>query len=157
GQHFDQRGLAGAVGADDADAVAALNADRKAIDDRPIAIGAADVLGFDDQPAGFLCFRRGEIGVPGRAAIVAALLTQCHEIAEPLDIALAAAGDAIAQPVFFVDDLAIKLVLLALLLGQNLVAPAFKRGKAAIDLSDLAAVEPGGRTRQVGQKAAIVA
>ncbi len=38
GQHVDQRGLAGAVRSDDADPVAALHADREAIDDLAIAI-----------------------------------------------------------------------------------------------------------------------
>src|ERR1039458_10314377 len=38
GQHFDQRGLAAAVRANDADAVAALDADREIADDR-----AADI------------------------------------------------------------------------------------------------------------------
>ncbi len=74
GEHFDQRGLAGAVRADDADAVAALNADREVVDDRAIAVGPADVLGLDDQFAGFIGFGGGEIGIAGGAAIVAALL-----------------------------------------------------------------------------------
>ncbi len=69
GQHMDQRGLAGAVRADDADAVAALHPDRKAVDDLAIAIGLGDVLGLDDELAGFVGFRGGEAGVAGRAAI----------------------------------------------------------------------------------------
>jgi hypothetical protein len=123
GQHFNQRGLAGAIGTDDADAVAALNADRKVIDDSAVAIAAADVLGLDDEAAGFFRFGGGEIGVAGGAAIVAALLPQGVQIAEPLDVALASAGNAITQPVLFIDDLAVELVLLALLLGEHFVAP----------------------------------
>ena len=76
GQHVDQRGLAGAVGPDDADAVAALNPDREIGDDRAAVIGARDVFGFDDQLAGLLGLGRREVGVAGRAAIVAALLAQ---------------------------------------------------------------------------------
>ena len=157
GQQVDQRGLAGAVRPDDADAVAALHADREAVDDLALAIGFADVLGLDDQPAGFVRFGGGEVGVAGSAPIVAPLLAQRVEVAEPLDIALAPAGDAVAQPMFFVDDLAVELVLLALFLGQHLVAPGFERGKAAIDLPDLATIEPGGGARQVGQEAAVMA
>ena len=37
GQHIDQRGLAGAIRADNADAVAALDADRKPVDDFAVA------------------------------------------------------------------------------------------------------------------------
>ena len=99
----------------------------------------------------------GEVGIAGGAAIVAALLAQRVEIAEPLDVALAAAGDAVAQPVLFVDDLAVELVLVAFFLGQHLVAPGLERAKAAIDLPDLAAIEPGGGARQIGQEAAVMA
>src|SRR2546423_9690604 len=77
------------------------------------------------------------------------------QIAEPLDVALAAAGDAVAQPVLLVDDLAIELVLVAFFLGQHLVAPGLERCKAAVDLLDRAAVEPGGRARQIGEKTAV--
>ncbi len=135
GQHVDQRGLAGAVRADDADAVAALDPDRKSVDDLAVAEGFADVLGLDHQLAGFVGFGRREIGVAGGAAIVAALVAQRMQIAEPLDVALAAAGDAVAQPVLLVDDLAVELVLVALFLGQHLVAPGFEgaesRGRSA--------------------------
>src|SRR5260221_9911594 len=145
GQHLDQGGLANAIRPDDADAVAALDANGKTVDDFTIAISPADVLGFDDELAGFIRLRGGEIGIPRGAAIIAPLLAQLVEIAEPLHIALAAAGDAVAQPVFLVDDFAVELVLLALFLRQHLVAPRFERGKSAVDLPDLAAVEPGGR------------
>jgi hypothetical protein len=48
GQKIDQRGLAGAVRPDDADAIAALQPDREMIDDSAVAIGLVDVLRFDD-------------------------------------------------------------------------------------------------------------
>ena len=127
GQHVDQRGLAGAVRPDDADAVAALHPDREAIDDLAVAVGLADVLGLDDQLAGFVRFGGGEVGIAGGAAIIAPLIAQRMQIAEPLDVALAAAGDAVAQPVLLVDDFAVELVLVALFLGQHLVAPGFER------------------------------
>ncbi len=139
-----KRRLAGAVGADDADPVAALDADRKAIDDLAIAVGAADVPGFDDELAGFFRLSGSEVGIAGRGTIIAPLLAQRVEIAEPLDIALAAAGDAVTQPVLFVDDFAVELVLLALFFRQHLVAPGLEGGKAAVDLPDLAAIEPRG-------------
>ena len=68
-----------------------------------------------------------KVGVAGRAAIVTPLLAQGVEVAEPLDVALAASGDAVAQPMFLVDDLAVKLVLIALFLRQHLVAPGLER------------------------------
>ena len=130
GQHVDQRGLAGAVRPDDADAVAALDADREVVDDFAIAVGFADVLGLDDELAGLVGFGGGEVGIAGGAAIVAPLLAQRVQIAEPLDVALAAAGNAVAQPVLFVDDLAVELVLVALFLGQHLVAPGLEGARS---------------------------
>src|SRR6201999_4211212 len=109
------------------------------------------------ETAGFLGFRRGEIGVAGGPAVIAPLLAQRMKIAEPLDVALAASGDAVAQPVLFIDDLAIELVLVALFLREYLVAPGLEGGEAAIDLADLAAVEPRGRARQIGQETAVMA
>ena len=54
------------------------------------------LFGFDHQLAGFVGFGGGEVGVAGRAAIVAPLVAQRVQIAEPLDVALAAAGDAVS-------------------------------------------------------------
>src|SRR4051812_13344402 len=157
GQHLDERGLAGAVGADDADAVAALDPDREAVDDLSLAIGPADILGLDDELAGLVGFGSREVGVARRAAMGAALVAQCVEIAEPLDVAFAAARDAVAQPVLLVDDLAVELVLVALFLREHLIAPSLEGTEAAVDLPDLAAVEPGGAAREVAQEAPIVA
>ena len=129
----------------------------KSVDDRAVAIGLADVLGLDDELAGFVGFGGGEAGIAGRAAIIAPLVAQRVQIAEPLDVALAAAGDAVAQPVLLVDDLAVELVLVALFFRQHLVAPGLERREAAVDLPDLAAIEPGGRARQIGEEAAVMA
>src|SRR6202012_4074553 len=111
----------------------------------------------DDELAGFVRFSGHKVGVARRTPIVAPLLAQRMEIAEPLDVAFAASENAIAQPMLLVDDLAVELVLLALLFRQHLVAPGFERGKTAVDLPDLAAIEPGGRARQIGQEAAVMA
>ncbi len=97
------------------------------------------------------------LALPGRATIVAPLVAQRVQIAEPLDVALAAAGDAVAQPVLLVDDLAVELVLVALFFRQHLVAPGLERRKAAVDLADLAAVEPGGGARQIGEETTVMA
>src|SRR6185437_2601298 len=138
------RGFAGTVRSHDADAVTALHPDRESIDDLAFAIGPADVLGFDDQLAGLLRFGGGKVGIARRAAILPPLLAQRMEIAKPLDVALAAAGNAVAQPMLLVDNFAVELVLVALFLRQHLVAPSLESAEAAIDPPDLAAVEPGG-------------
>src|SRR4029079_2406438 len=99
----------------------------------------------------------GEAGIARRATVIAPLVAQRVQVAQPLDVALAPAGGAVAQPVFFVDDLAVELVLVALFFRQYLVAPGFECRESAVDLPDLAAVEPRRRTRQIGQEAAVVA
>ena len=55
------------------------------------------------------------------------------------------------------DDLAVELVLLALLFGQQHVAPFLEMAKAALDAAGRAAVEPDGRARQRREKAPVVA
>src|SRR5205085_1067399 len=52
---------------------------------------------------------------------------------------------------------AVELVLIALFLRQHLVAPGLERAKAAVDLPDLAAIEPGSGARQVREETAVVA
>ena len=156
-QEIDQRGLAAAVRADEADAVAALDAGREVAHDGAAVVGLVDLVGLDHQRAGRV--RRGgaERSLPGHAAIGAALLPQRVQMAEPAHVALAPRGDAVAQPVLLVDDLAVELVLVALLLGEQFVAPGLEAGKAALDAARLAAIEPDGGARQVGEKAPVVA
>ncbi len=157
GQEIDQRGLAAAVRADDADAVAALDAGGEIVDDRPAVVGFADAIGLDHQRAGAVRRRRGEARLARGGAKVAARLPQRVQRAEPADIALAPRGDAVAQPVLLGDDLAVELVLVALFLGQHLVAPGLEGGKAALDAARLPAVEPDRGARQVGEKPPVVA
>ena len=58
---------------------------------------------------------------------------------------------------FFGGDLAVQLVLFALLFRQQRVAPFFEMGKTAVDAACLAAVEPDRDVRQLREEAAVVA
>src|SRR5260370_1190752 len=49
--HAEERGLAGAVGADDADDAARWQAERQLLDEPPVAIGLGDMLRLDDEIA----------------------------------------------------------------------------------------------------------
>ena len=95
--------------------------------------------------------------LPAGAAMGAARLAQAVQGGEPLDVALAPSRHAVAQPVLLRDDLAVELVLVALLFFEHLVAPALEVGKAAFDAARLAAVEPDRAARQIGEEAAVVA
>ena len=46
-EHAEQRGLARAVGADDADDAAARQREREVVDEQPVAVALAQVLGLD--------------------------------------------------------------------------------------------------------------
>ena len=56
-----------------------------------------------------------------------------------------------------VDDLAVELVALELLLFELLVAPGLEGGKALLEAARAAAIEPDRRARQVGKQAPVVA
>ncbi len=91
--------------------------------------------------------------IAGGGAVVAALVAQRLQFADPAHIALAPAGDAVAQPVFLGDDFAVELVLFALLFRQHRVAPFLEMGKAALEPPRRAAVEPDRAARQRREKA----
>ena len=90
-----------------------------------------------------------------------ALLAKFHphriERPHPALVALAARGDAVAQPVGLGGELAVELVPVALLLLEDGVAAGLEIGKAAIDSARDAAVEPNRCLRKVFQEAPIVA
>src|ERR1700728_1848490 len=155
GQHVDQRGLAAAVWADDADTVTALDTDREVADDRAAIVALANTARFDDQRAG----RRGRTGddggVSGGTAIAATLFSKRLQVADPAHIALASAGDAVTHPVFLGNDSAIELVLIAFLLRQHRIAPFFEMGKSTLQAARLAAVEPDRAARQRREEAPI--
>ena len=77
----------------------------------------------------------------------AARLAQAMQGGEPLDIALAPPGHAIAEPMLFRDDLAVELVLVALFFFEHLVTPALEIRETAFDPAGLAAIEPNGAAR----------
>ena len=83
---------------------------------------------------------------------MAALRAHRLEVGEALLVALAPRGDAIAQPMFLGDDLAVDLVLLALLLLELAVAPGLEFGEAAVERAGAAAIEPDRVARKVLQE-----
>jgi len=73
GEHFDQRRLANAVGAQRYRCGRrACTRIEKPSTILPHPIGPADVFGLDDELAGLFSLRGGEVGIAGRAAIVRA-------------------------------------------------------------------------------------
>ena len=79
------------------------------------------------------------------------------QIRQPLLVALAPRGDAVAQPVLLHRDLAAQLVPLGLLLRQHRVAPRLERREPLVQLARDPAVEPHRGARQPLQQPAVVA
>ena len=71
GQQLEQGRLAGAVGADHADPVAALDAQGEVPDDRAFAVALADLLGVDHRLRLHVVLGERELGGAGGASIAA--------------------------------------------------------------------------------------
>src|SRR5262249_60386113 len=97
------------------------------------AFAGGGAPGLDPPPPGGGRGARRDGGAAGRGPIGAPLLAQRPELSDPAHVALAPRGHAVAHPMFLGDDLAVKLVLLALLFLEHRVAPFLEMGKAALD------------------------
>src|SRR6185295_11834144 len=130
--------------------------DRKVADDRPVLVALADPLGLDHQRTGRQRRAGRDDSVAGAGPVGAALLPQRLQLPDPAHVALAPAGDAVAYPVLLGDDLAVELVLIALLLRQHAVAPVLEMGEPTLEAARPSAVEPDCAARQRRQKAPVV-
>ena len=157
GHQIDQRGLASAIGADNADPVAALDADRKIPDDGAPAVALRNAFAFHHQLARCAPGRGFQPDVAGNAPRLAPVGAQFGQPRQPPLVALAAAGDTIAHPVLFHDNLAVELVAVALFLFQHGVAPGLEIGKSSIQPTGDAAVQPQRRFGQVAQETPVMA
>ena len=94
------------LGADDAQPVAAQNPHRQVVHDLLAVEGSGDVLGDCDELAGQVGLAGDEAERGVAAAGLAALLAQGVQVAQAADVALAAGGDAVAEPIFLAGNLA---------------------------------------------------
>jgi Cu+-exporting ATPase len=125
---LSKRGLAGAVRADNPDAVASHDPHRKIPHDQTIVIGFGDALHRGNEPAGQIRLRRFEPGRAGRAAMVSSLAPQCVQLGESALVARA--------PLYFE---AAAVIVTLVLLGQVLELRARSQTSSAIRaLLDLA-------------------
>jgi len=126
-----QRRLAAAVWPNDADALAAFDADRKVAHHRGGAVALGEALRLDRE--GAKSFRGGvHYRLAGGAAVLASLLAQPLKLRHTAYVALAPCRDAVTHPVLFGLDLAVELDPLPFLLGQEVVAPRFEMGETAL-------------------------
>ena len=158
GQQLQQRGLARAVGTDDAQPIAAQHPQRQVLHNRGAAvITPGHMFGHSDQLAGHVRLGRRHAKAGLRAADVTPLLPQRAQFTQAADVALAPGGHAVAEPVFLPLDLPAQFMGIALGLRFHLVPPLLEMGKAAVDAPGRAAVEPYEAAGQRFQQAPVMA
>src|SRR6185437_17167902 len=108
--------------------VAADDAGGKIHHDGPIAETLRDGIGVDHHGARNVAFGDRHADVAGGALLLAAVLAQALQLLEAADIALAAGGHAVGEPVLLADDLPVELVASGLLLLEGQVAPRLEGG-----------------------------
>src|SRR5690606_5832634 len=108
-QQLEQGGLAGAVGTQQTDTVAALDDHGKITDQRFTARASkADVLGDDHLLAGLVCTFQQESRLALPLAAYAALNTQGLELAHAALVTSPAGLDALTNPDFFLGQLLVE-------------------------------------------------
>ena len=157
GQQLEQGRLARAVRADDADAVAALDAEGEVLDDRAVAEALGDMVGGDHRFRAHIVVGEAELGDAGAADHRGAGRAHFVQLFEPALVALAPRGDAALQPVRFEPELGVELFGGARLLGEHRLHPRVEAAEADLLAADAAAIEPQGLARQPGEKGAVVA
>ena len=105
---MQQRGLAGAVGSDDADFVAAADDQREGAHQRLTIVAEFEVADFDHQIARALSFLHTQSGDALALAPFAALIAHLLQCASTAFVAGAAGLDALANPYLFLGDLAVE-------------------------------------------------
>ena len=129
-QHPEQRRLAGAIGADQADPVLAEDARREILDDHLLAPALGDVARGDGERARLLGLADLDGGAAGRADLLAALLAQLAERAQAALVARAAGADALARPFGLALDQPVELVPLGRLALEDLARPRPRRRRS---------------------------
>jgi hypothetical protein len=156
-QQLQQGGLAGAIGADDADAVAAHDAGREILQQQSLAEALGEIDGLDDELAAGGCGFGGELGPAGPEDAAGALGAQRLKPPAPALVAAAPGGDAAQIPILLGGDALLQPLGLALLALDQLLRPGLEAGEAGVELVQLAALEPEHAGREACEEGAIMA
>ncbi len=156
GEEIEKRRLAGAIGTDHADTVAAQYARGEVRYDLFLTIGFGNLPRLDDPRAALFGLGCNKGYIARDAQLFAAPLPQLPQPRHAADIAFAPPAHAITYPILFHRDSAVELVTFDLFLGQHLVAPRFEIAEAAFKPPRSPAVEPHRDARQIFQKPPVV-
>ncbi len=117
---LEQRALAGAIRADDADAVTAQDACREAMEDLAPAEVDRGFLRFEHELRGFGCLLHVEAGAPDAIHARAPLVAHLEERPHAALVARASRLDALADPHFLLRETLVELGVLLRLVAQQL-------------------------------------
>ena len=129
GQEFEQGGFARAVRPDNADAVAAMDAQSEIADHQLVAEAFGYAFGVDHLGAGAAAFQRLQLHRAHALQLLAPPLAQTVQPRQPALVALAPSAAAMGEPVQLHGDLAVALVAFRLFLFQDGVAPILETPK----------------------------
>ena len=159
-QQVDERGLAAAVGADDADLVAALDHGRQIVDDRffvvAVAPGIGQVFGHDHMLAGAGGVLGNDIGGAAAFAPFGALGPHGLERAHAPFVAGAPGLDALANPDFFLGQALVEQGVGLFLVGQHLFLALDEGVVIARPGGELAAIQIDDAGGQILQEGAVM-
>ena len=142
GQQLEQRRFAGAVGADQADSVAALDAQREVANDRPLAIAFADVVGVDHGLGADIVLGQRELGGAGGAEHRGPLRAHLVKLGEAALVAPPPRGHPALQPVKLELELGVELLGGSRFLIVDSLGPGLEAAKTDFRAPQLAAIEP---------------
>ena len=154
---LEQSGLAGAVGADDSDPVAALDAQREVADDLPFAIAFRHMLGVDHGLRAYVVLGQCELRRPCRAEHRGALRPHLVQLGQAPLVAASPRGHSALQPVQLELQLGVELLGRPRLFLVNAFGPGIEAAEADFGAPERAAVEPQAAAGQPGQEGAVVA
>ena len=156
-QHAQQGRLAGAVGAQYADPVAAQDARAETLNDRPVPVLLGDVLGLYGHAAPDFALFEHDAGALRGPEHGGAALAHVVQRGKPALVAPAPRGDAPMQPARLLGDAAVELLLPAQLLRDHGFRPFLEGREAAPGLAQTAALQPQDAVGHAGQETAVVA
>src|SRR4029079_776170 len=156
-QELQQCRLAGTVGADKADAVAALYAKRKVADDRTLTERLADIFRLDDCLRADIVLGQGELSGAGSAEHRRTLRPHLVELRKPALVAPASRRYAALEPVKLDLEFGVELLGGARFLVVHPLGPRLEAAEADLGTPQVAAFEPEARPRKPRQKGTVVA
>ena len=143
-------------GADDADAISALDSQREVTNDVPIAIALRNLVRVDHRLRSYVVLGNGKLRGARTADHRRALRSHFVKLGEPSLVAAASSSDASLQPAKLERQLGIELVRRASFFLVGLFHPGLETAESDLRAPQVTAIEPQAALRQPGQECPVV-